>query len=66
MLFHFLFNADLSEFDSQYYYIIHSLLLNSGGWTETIKTSTFNFKHKTEQGQRQADHHNTSVFISEI
>ena len=51
-----LFNVALSEFDSQYYNImyIHSLLLNSRPWTETIKTSTFNFKHKTEQGQRQA------------
>ena len=47
-IFHFLFNAVLSEFDSQYYNImyIHSLLLNSEPWTETIKTSTFNFKHK--------------------
>ena len=53
---YFLFNADLSKFDSQYYNIryIHSLLLNSGPWTKTIKTSTFNFKHKTEQGQSQA------------
>ena len=53
---YFLFNADLSKFESQYYNIryIHSLLLNSGLWTETIKTSTFNFKHKREQGQSQA------------
>ena len=53
---YFLFSADLSKFDSQYYNIryIHSLLLNSGPWTKTIKTSTFNFKHKTEQGQSQA------------
>ena len=53
---YFLFNADLSKFGSQYYNIryIHSLLLNSGPWTETIKTSTFNLKHKTEQGQSQA------------
>ena len=53
---YFLFNADLSKFDSQYYYIryINSLLLNSRPWNETIKTSTFNFKHKTEQGQSQA------------
>ena len=40
---YFLFNADFSKFDSQYYDIryIHSLLLNSGPWTETgtIKTT---------------------------
>ena len=37
---YFSFNADLSKFDSQYYDIryIHSLLLNSGPWTETINT----------------------------
>ena len=37
---YFLFNADLSKFDSQYYNIrcIHSLLLNSRPWTETINT----------------------------
>ena len=37
---YFLFNADLSKFDSQHYNIryIHSLLLNTGLWTETIKT----------------------------
>ena len=35
----------------------YSLLLNSGPWTETIKTSTFNFKHKREQGQSQASKH---------
>ena len=36
----FLLNADLSKFDSQYYNIryIHSLLLNSGPWTEKINT----------------------------
>ena len=40
---YFLFNADFSKFDSQYYDIryIHSLLLNSGPWNETgtIKTT---------------------------
>ena len=34
---YFLFNVDLSKFDSKYYDIryIHSLVLNSGPWTET-------------------------------
>ena len=53
---YFLFNADLSKFDSQYYNIryIHALLLNSRPLTETIKTSTSNFKYQREQGQSQA------------
>ena len=39
---YFLFNVDFSKFDSQYYDIryIHSLLLNSGPWTETGTTKT--------------------------
>ena len=49
---YFLFNADLSKFDSQYYNIryIHSLLLNSGPWTETIKT-TLNIKQNKASEQ---------------
>ena len=52
----FWFNGNVCEFDTQYYNMkyIHSLLLNCRPWTETIETSTFNFKHETEQGQRQA------------
>ena len=49
---YFLFTVDLSKFDSQYYNIryIHSHLLNSGPWTETIKTSTLNIKqNKTSE-----------------
>ena len=52
---YFLFNADLSKFDSQYYDIryIHSLLLNSGPWTETgtIKT-TLNIKQNKASEQK--------------
>ena len=50
---YFLFNADLSKFDSQYYNIsyIHPLLLNSGPWTETIKTSTLNIRQNKASEQ---------------
>ena len=52
---YFLVNADLSKFDSQYYDIryIHSLLLNSGPWTETgtIKT-TLNIKQNKASEQK--------------
>ena len=49
---YFLFNVDLSKFDSQYYNIryMHSLLLNSGLWTETIKT-TLNIKQNKASEQ---------------
>ena len=52
MFMYFLFNADLSKFDSEYYNIryIHSLLLNSGPWTETIKT-TLNIKQNKASEQ---------------
>ena len=50
-----LLNVDLSKFDSQYYDIryIHSLLLNSGPWTETgtIKT-TLNIKQNKANEQK--------------
>ena len=50
---YFLFNADLSKFDSQYYDIryIHSHLLNSRLWTEmgTIKTLKIKQNKANEQ-----------------
>ena len=53
---YFLFNADLSKFDSQYYDIsyIHSLLLNSGPWTEigTVKMSTLNIQQNKASEQK--------------
>ena len=52
---YFLFNADFSKFDSQYYDIryIHSLLLNSRPLTEigTIKT-TLNIKQNKASEQK--------------
>ena len=54
MFMYFLFNADLSKFDSQYYNIryIHSLLLNSGPWTQT-RTIKTNLKIKQNKANEQ-------------